>query len=135
MACIDTTKMKFCDDTQLYYAWNVRGKILNVDKRGDDGYFIWTEEEFLKEFYDEDEAQEYYNKMIEEGEDDYDAYELEKQWYEHPDDEDPADVETFESDLCAHAKSFAKNLWNYGVDEETGEPLTDIEFLARFPPL
>tara|TARA_R100001198_G_C5217331_1_gene200623 strand:+ start:519 stop:896 length:378 start_codon:yes stop_codon:yes gene_type:complete len=122
--------IKFCNDTQLYYKWVVRGYEYKVGEHvyvegGEQNFYLWTEgEECPPEFYDEDEAQQYYHKMLEEGEG-WDSYELEQQWYEDEDETDCVDCDTIEGDLSSNASELAKNLYNYGINEATGEPLTE----------
>ena len=128
--------IKFCNDTQLYYKWVVRGYEYKVGEHGyveggEQNLYLWTQSEACPpEFYDENEAEEYYHKMLEEeappnGEGHWDSYELEQQWFEDEDETDCVDIDTIEGDLSAGASELAKNLYNYGINEATGEALTE----------
>ena len=114
--------MKYHEDTEMWTDYKIHAFCINTQKIGDK-YQIYETYDYDIEVYDNDEdAQTAFQTFVKNGFEDYEGVELQQYWYEE-EDGDVEDEETIEKEMCTNAPQESKDLYKYGINEDTGKPL------------
>ena len=118
--------MKYDEDFEMWTYYSIHAFCINTMKVGDKYQMYETFEHDISRFDDAEEAQEKFQYWLEHGYDDFDGICMEQYWCEE-ENGDWTDCETIEREIREDAPQESKDLYEWGINEETGKSLKPVK--------